>query len=151
MMTRLLLASVLGCAATVAAAAEGASEKKMSIGLQVGRYLNQGVSGQYLLQQNGAINANAGLVFGTLTLSGDYIYQFTDRAADYDSQRGEWIPYVGGGLQTGLIGGIRGVAGTQYQAVGNPFNFFISLLLLPSASDFEGHGVGGMLGGRCVL
>ena len=125
----------------------------MSFGLQLGKFGNQGFSGQYLLGHSAAINANLGFILGTTTIGIDALYLFSDhkrrrRPIRYTYLKKRWIPYVGAGLQSGLFGGGRALAGVQY-GIDNALNFSFSLVYLPNSGlDSD---LGGFLGLRYAL
>ena len=133
-----------------------AGKDDLSVGIQVGRFLNQGLTGQYLLAPNNAINGSIGMFLGTLTLGVDWIYFFLPKDAPltsltYASWRGRWIPYVGGGLQSGFFSGLRGVGGVQYGFPNHPLNAYFSLIVLPGADEYDDSILGGIIGIRYAI
>ena len=106
-------------------------DRNLSVGLQTGQFLNQGVSFQYVTPSQSGVNASLGSVLGTSILTVDWAYFFQKpTGSDYNSMR-RWQPYAGVGMQSGWLGGVRATAGVQYGLVSNPLNWFASVHLSP--------------------
>ena len=97
------------------------------------------VSVQKVGLASGAVNAGLGLAYGSIALSGDYVFLMGQdfkmmrlKKDGYNAFRGEVNPYLGGGAQVGLDSGLtlRIPVGMQYTMAKDPFNFFGGLSLM---------------------
>ena len=107
-------------------------------GIQLGNHGATGFCVQKYGVYQGAASIAAGLAYGTVSLSVDYLAILNssfqrvrlDQREGYNSYRGQIQPYAGGGIQLADGFSLRVPVGVQYTMLKDPFNFFGGIAIL---------------------